>query len=76
MLINLKKNPLAPLPSAVIFLIYAICWPNNFYPSTHFSPDWNDFLRGLLFGLAISFFAMMALSLHRQRRNGPGGAAQ
>jgi len=34
----------------------AICWPKNFYPSIHFSPDWNDFLRGLFFGLAISFF--------------------
>jgi drug/metabolite transporter (DMT)-like permease len=70
MLINFKKNPIAPLPSAVLFLMIAICWPKNFYPSIHFSPDWNDFLRGLFFGLAISFFALMAIHLHHRRRNG------
>ena len=68
-MINLKKNPFAPLPSAVIFLIIAICWPKNFYPSTHFSHDCNDFLRGLFFGLAISFFALMAIHLRHWRRN-------
>jgi hypothetical protein len=70
MWINLKKNPFAPLPSAVIFLITAICWPKNFYPSTHFSPDYNDFLRGLFFGFAIGLYALMAIHLLHQRRSG------
>jgi hypothetical protein len=70
MWISLKKNPFAPLPGAVVFLTIAICWPRNFYPSTHFSPDCNDLLRGLFFGLAIGLYALMAIHLRRQRRSG------
>jgi type II secretory pathway component PulF len=58
---NLRNFPEKMIPVAMAFvavgmsiLIIGIIWP-RFSPSvSHSGTDWNDFFRGLMFGIAIA----------------------
>lgn len=58
---NLKNAPEKMIPVAMAFivvgmsiLIIGITWPRFSPPVPHVGTDWNDFLRGLMFGIAIA----------------------
>jgi len=60
MLLNkLQKSPEKMVPVGVMLLttglmilVIGIFWPQSPFLA-HLEPDWNDFLRGFLFGIAI-----------------------
>jgi hypothetical protein len=36
-----------------MLLTLGIAWPRLSYPAAHLGHEWNDFLRGFLFGISI-----------------------
>ena len=36
------------------FLIVGIAWPRHPLPTAHLGTDWNDFLHGVMIGIAIA----------------------
>jgi multisubunit Na+/H+ antiporter MnhB subunit len=36
------------------FLIIGIAWPRHPLPTAHLGTDWNDFLHGVMIGIAIA----------------------
>ena len=80
---NLQKSPEKMIPVAMAFivvglsiLVIAIAWPRFSPASPHAGTDWNDFLRGLMFGIAIAMeivgvvFAATAAKASLKNRNG------
>jgi hypothetical protein len=58
---NLQKSPEKMIPVAMAFivvglsfLLIGIAWPRLSPSGPHMGTDWNDFFRGLIFGLAIA----------------------
>jgi hypothetical protein len=58
---NLQKSPEKMIPVAMAFivvglsiLVIGIAWPGFSPIVPHTGTDWNDFLRGLMFGIAIA----------------------
>lgn len=58
---NLQDSPQRAIPVAMTlvvvglsFLLIGIAWPRFLPPVAHLGLDWNDFLRGLMFGLGIA----------------------
>jgi len=58
---KLQKSPEKMVPigimlltTGLMLLVIGILWPQSPFLS-HLAPDWNDFLRGFLFGIAIVF---------------------
>jgi hypothetical protein len=58
---NLKQDPAKMLPVATTFvvvglsiLIIGIAWPRFLPQVPHIGTDWNDFFRGVIFGIAIA----------------------
>jgi type II secretory pathway component PulF len=39
----------------MMFIVFGIVWPRLVSPVAHTGTDWHDFLRGLCYGLGISF---------------------
>jgi hypothetical protein len=39
----------------MMFTVFGIVWPEIVPPAAHASTDWHDFLRGLCYGLGVSF---------------------
>jgi hypothetical protein len=68
MSLNRRKNPNATLPIAMMFLMIAVLWPHFIQPSLHPGPDWNDFLRGAVLGMAIGMLLMTGINMRSQRR--------
>jgi hypothetical protein len=59
---KLSANPAKVIPVAMallstglMLLVFAILWPKSGYLSAHVGPDTSDFLRGLLYGISITF---------------------
>jgi hypothetical protein len=57
-----EKSPAARVPIAMalislgmMFLVIGIAWPHFVSPAAHTGTDWHAFLRGLCYGLGISF---------------------
>ena len=50
-----KTVPLAMalLTTGLMLLTFGIAWPRLSYPAAHLGHEWNDFLRGFLFGISI-----------------------
>ena len=38
----------------LVFLIVGIAWPRHPLPAAHLGTDWNDFLHGVMIGIAIA----------------------
>jgi hypothetical protein len=58
---NLQNSPEKMVPVAMAFVVVGlsiltigIAWPRFIPPVVHSGTDWNDFFRGLLFGIAIA----------------------
>jgi hypothetical protein len=58
---NLQNSPEKMIPVAMAFVVVGlsiltigIAWPRFIPPVAHTGTDWNDFFRGLLFGIAIA----------------------
>jgi hypothetical protein len=58
---NLQNSPEKMIPVAMAFVVVGlsiltigIAWPRFIPPVAHSGTDWNDFFRGLLFGIAIA----------------------
>jgi hypothetical protein len=79
---NLQKSPEKMIPVAMAFivvgmsiLIIGITWPRFSPPGPHMGTDWNDFFRGLMFGIAIALevvgvvFAATAAAAALKKRN-------
>jgi len=78
---NLQKSPEKMIPVAMAFIVVGmsilaigITWPRFSPPVPHMGTDWNDFFRGLMFGLAIAMevvglvFAATAAELKKRNR--------
>jgi hypothetical protein len=59
---KLQQSPERMIPVAMTFvvvglsiLLIGIAWPRFLPPVAHAGTDLNDFLRGLIFGIAIAF---------------------
>jgi|HubBroStandDraft_1064217.scaffolds.fasta_scaffold1733244_1 hypothetical protein len=59
---KLEISPAKSIPIAMAFLatgltlmMLGIAWPRFAFPAAHLGTEWNDFLRGLLYGLSIAF---------------------
>jgi hypothetical protein len=63
-----RQNYSKTLPIATIFLAIAIIWPRLIHSSSHLGHNWDDILRGAVFGLAIGMFLMTGIHMRRQRR--------
>jgi len=46
---------MALLSTGLMLLVIGIVWPQLGFLSAHVGPDASDFLRGLLYGIAITF---------------------
>ncbi|MGB9407830.1 MAG: hypothetical protein WCA89_09845 [Terracidiphilus sp.] len=68
MRLNLRKNPLVTLPIATVFLAIAVIWPQITHSSSSMVQNWDDLLRGAVFGLAIGMILMAVNGMVIQRR--------
>ena len=68
---NSQNSQLRALPIAMSILAVAIAWPQIIHPASHTGTDWNDFVRGGVFGLAIGLLLMTVINLRRERSRGP-----
>ena len=57
---NPKKAPEKMIPAAMAFIVVGlslitigVAWPRISPPLPHAGADWNDFFRGMIFGIAI-----------------------
>ena len=80
---NLQKSPEKMIPVAMAFIVVGlsiltigIAWPRFSPAVSHAGTDWNDFLRGLMFGIAIAmeivgvvFAATAASAAFKKRRD-------
>lgn len=66
---NHRNQPLRALPIAVSILAIAIMWPQIIHPASHLGTDWNDFIRGAVFGFAIGLLLLVIGAEAMQRRN-------
>ena len=62
------KEPKTMLVIGMSCLALAILWPYINHPATNFGRNLAEGIRGLLFGLSLSFNVMSALRGSRQRR--------
>jgi hypothetical protein len=69
MLFAKRINAIALVPIGMLFLILALVWPRLLPVATALGPDWNDALRGFLFGLSIGLNLVAVFLLARQRRS-------
>ncbi|MGA2086048.1 MAG: hypothetical protein ABSG60_11060 [Terracidiphilus sp.] len=67
MCLNQRKKPIVTLPIGTIFLAIAIIWPKIIHPSSMPGQNWDDFLRGGIFGIAIGMLLMTGIKMRRQR---------
>ncbi len=58
---KLQSNPVAMIPVAMVLIVaglsiltIGIAWPRFLPPLPHAGADWNDFFRGVVFGIAIA----------------------
>jgi hypothetical protein len=72
MCLNRRKNPVATLPVAMMFLAIGILWPHIIHTTLRVGENWDDFLRGGVIGIAIGILLLTAIRLHRQRRRCDG----
>lgn len=68
---NKRNQPLRALPIAMSILAIAIAWPRIVHSAAHLGTDWNDFIRGAVFGLAIGLMlSAIAAEVWRRRTHG------
>jgi hypothetical protein len=70
MCLNRRNNPIVILPIAMMFLVIGILWPRIIHTASHDGQNWDDFLRGGVFGLAIGMLLLTVIRLYRQCRSG------
>lgn len=46
---------MALISMGMMFLVIGIAWPHFVSPVTHTGTDWHAFMRGICYGLGISF---------------------
>ena len=68
--LNRRNNPIVTLPIAMMFLVIGILWPRIIHTVSYAGRNWDDFLRGGIFGLAIGMLLMIVHALRRQCRCG------
>jgi hypothetical protein len=73
---NLRNSPLRALPIAMSILAIAIVWPQMIHPASHAGTDWNDFVRGGVFGLAIGMLLITLMCQLRARRKEDGNSTE
>jgi hypothetical protein len=67
MCLNRLKKTTTIVPLAMMFLVIGILWPRIIQTTIHPATNWDDGLRGFVFGIAIGILLIAAIRLSRQR---------